>query len=355
MTQETSDQIKALGFFCTLLVVTIHCPSATFAWTKGSVDVPRGVAMLQFAGSDTISRLAVPWFLLVSGFFLVHRLPCKATLSEMMQWWQQTILKRVMTLGIPYLLWNLIYYVFKLAIGKYPFAFDHCFAEITGWNLQGGLACGQFWYIRCVIVYVLVAPIFVLVMRHHEIGGTVLALLCVAWIGRLPQLSITYVQPMDYSYLLFFASGVFVSLHASEYMCSRRVENLTRILTSAAFLICSVGVVFCGGVRNVALGQVFGKWMILFGLPMLWLNRGLVCRLLRPLNGFVNQAFFLYAFHVIVVSVMGTVLRSMPDLGYHTVGYVLKVVVAICVSLFVGKMLERFLHPLFRMLCGGRA
>lgn len=351
MTQETSDQIKALGFFCTLLVVPIHCTSVTSEWMTGNVAASRWVAALQFVGSDTVARLAVPWFFAVSGFFLA--LGFDPTRENICHWWWRTVCKRFLSLGVPYLLWNLFYYVFKIVTGKYGFSASHCLEELLGWNFLRGMACGQLWYVRCLFVYALASPVFMALVWYRVVAVLFLAGLCAAWVLGLP-LPTQYVQPLDYSYLLYFSTGVFLARHVTTLRPSERAFRLMKAAVTVVFVVSAVSVVAGGVLKDFQFKQVAGKLMILSGLPMLWLWREPLCRVLRPLSWAWGLGFFMYAFHVLAVSVMCRLLVGWPATFYHTAGYGLKIAVAVVSSVAVGWFLSRFARPVFNLLCGGR-
>lgn len=71
---QNSERIRAISFVCALMVVAIHCGSIPKGWWDGLCDMPKWIVGLQTLGTDTVSRLAVPWFFVVSGFFLVKGL-----------------------------------------------------------------------------------------------------------------------------------------------------------------------------------------------------------------------------------------------------------------------------------------
>ena len=158
--RKTSERIKAIGFVCALMVVAIHCAAIPKGWWDGSVDIPKWIVALQALGTDTLARLAVPWFFVISGFFLVKGIRdvgendgcCR--LCGLFGWWRSSVAKRMLTLGVPYLLWNLIYYLFKIVTGKYGFEGWHCFDQLIGYDLHNVPACGQFWYLRNILLSV---------------------------------------------------------------------------------------------------------------------------------------------------------------------------------------------------------
>ena len=88
---QSSEKIKAIGFVCALMVVAIHCATIPKEWWNGTLHMPRWVVALQTLGTDTLARLAVPWFFVVSGFFLVKGLKFDEDhqCSALFAWWKQ--------------------------------------------------------------------------------------------------------------------------------------------------------------------------------------------------------------------------------------------------------------------------
>lgn len=351
ITKENSEAIRAVSFLCALLVVPIHCTSATTLWIFGEVSAPRWAVALQLLGSDTVSRLAVPWFFVVSGFFLAHHLTASAKESDVLAWWRSSILKRLLSLGVPFLVWNAVYYLFKLVTGKYGFALPHAVEQLTGWNLRDVPACGQFWYVRCLIFYVFAAPFFFLLMRSRRVGAFALFALAASWVAGV-SLPVVYVQPLDFSYLLYFSAGLFFALHGLSFQVPR--GGVARRIVTAVFLVCAVCVVGGGVMRMTPVFRLAGKLMILSGLPSLWFWRGRIAKALHPCAGLWGMGFFVYAFHILVLSTAGRLFRLLPADAYHSVGYLAKAACGICVSLLAGWLLKRCANPVYRTLCGGR-
>ena len=353
ISSKSSERIKAIGFVCALMVVAIHCAAIPKEWWNGTLDMPRWVVALQTLGADTLARLAVPWFFVVSGFFLVKGLKFDEghRYNALFAWWMQCLLKRLLTLGIPYLLWNLIYYVFKLATGKYGFDVTHCLIQLTGLDIYDAPACGQFWYVRCLLVYVVCAPLFIMAFGHRRIGVLAIIGLLICWFAGV-GLPIRYMQLTDWSYILFFGTGIYLGL---GNMAGVHFDKRLGIL-SVALLVSSVAGVLSGAVsRNATLAHICGKLMIVTGLPALWFVGDSIVSATSRWKQLYSLAFFVYAMHVIFVSVTHKVTERLlpPDL-YESVGYLLKITIGIVGSLGIGCLLNRFSLRVLRVLCGGR-
>lgn len=143
--KSVSDKISALSFICTCMVVLIHVPIP-------STHLSSGWYLSEFL-SYGICLISVPYFFIFSGFFLGKHI-------EEEGWWFNAIKKRVKSLLIPYIIFNLLYsfytsdffsnpnitvlYLIKVAFGS-PFEYP---------------TLGPLWYVRSLFFYVIISPIF---------------------------------------------------------------------------------------------------------------------------------------------------------------------------------------------------
>lgn len=345
---QASERIRALGFLFACLVVPIHCTSF------GEGSATGWVRTMQLIGTNTVSCLAVPWFFTVSGFFLF----AKAKTEFSVSWWRKSVVRRMATLGVPYLLWNAIYYAFKIATGKYGLGLTHCVEQITGWTFSGtSPACGQFWYVRCLFVYVLCAPAFALAMGGRVWGLVALLSLMALHLLDVPSLFSGF-QPTSWDYLLYFGTGVWIALHCGSFTgasaerrrvhCGEWLKKACGIALGACFLFCAFQVV-CES------GRMFVKLMVLSGLPVVWLLSGRIAVALGFLRGLWSMAFFVYAAHIIFTSVAHKVcFRVLSPELYQSVGYLVKIFIGVAGSVALGCAMRRFANPVYRLLCGGR-
>jgi len=355
---ESSEKIKAIGFLCTLLVVPIHCTTIS-----GCGEVPGWIVALQAVGCDTISRLAVPWFFIIAGFFLALGFQKSDTqlfafTSRLhLNSWLSVIRKRFVSLLIPYFLWNIIYYLFKLATGKYGFDLLHALDQLIGYNPYEVPACGQLWYVRCLFVYVLFAPVFwwacggVETCRPTVRPWLVVAALYLAWFVGMP-LPWKYMQFTDWSYLAYFATGFALAspegmLDAGWRMREKGVAGL--------FFISAVIVVYAKVVGCLEMTGWANKVMIVSGLPTLWFAGDWVVKVLTPMKAFWGFGFFIYAAHVIFVSIARKIFAiGLHGNAYDSIGYVGIIGTAIICPIVVAVVMKKNCPKALGLLCGGR-
>ena len=107
----TSKTIEWLRFFCIVVVVLLHAVGSpmdgreVISYHNGVYDT------IRILFSEGFCRIAVPTFFLISGYLFFFKLEEWST-----DIWFNKLKKRVRTLLIPYLLWNLIAIIVSLML-----------------------------------------------------------------------------------------------------------------------------------------------------------------------------------------------------------------------------------------------
>jgi peptidoglycan/LPS O-acetylase OafA/YrhL len=156
MTTDLSNRISNMSLLCALMVVVLHMAGSPVVghptwWTHRIFGVG-------FFG------IAVPFFFLVSGFFVESRYLAGGSYGQIVR-------KRVRTLLVPFLIWNLLYAAFVLGTicvvdltAHRPIGTN---IPVTGWHWLSLLGLypfsepylGPTWYIRGLLLIVLVSPL----------------------------------------------------------------------------------------------------------------------------------------------------------------------------------------------------
>ena len=159
VSSETSQRIKNMGLLCAVLVVSIHVK-----WPHDQL-LSTGWFVYQ-ALVEGLSRIAVPFFFVVSGFFLaVH--------FNDDNWYRHEIRKRVKTLLVPFVFWCVVTLLTATPlnivadiIAHRPFGTSIFFIHDGNWLMISGLDFtdypihGPLWYVRCLLLFVVTAPVF---------------------------------------------------------------------------------------------------------------------------------------------------------------------------------------------------
>lgn len=157
--RELSNKVSNMGVVCAMLVVALHASpnekAGSMAWF-----VDRFV-------SDGLGRAAVPFFFMVSGFFLAKHLVDP-------HWWPDAMRKRVKTLLVPHLFWNLLWILLPVlrglckgvAHGKFSLPAIHLPSLAALWGVLRPPPLGPTWYITTLFGFVVLSPLFVMLVRR---------------------------------------------------------------------------------------------------------------------------------------------------------------------------------------------
>ena len=342
---KTSERLRTVAFLCALLVVTIHCQSM-IPWFAGEMPVGKLEAALYFLGTYTVSRIAVPIFFTITGFFLVKGYPGNG-------WFIREIRKRVFTLYVPFVTWNALYLAIALLAGEPLKGFGAITAKILGYDPYVRLGCMQFWYLQAVFIYVLAAPLILPLLRNKWQG---VALICFFLVGWVSTFWYYLPLPLAAGNFMWLAVGSWVGFRMRDADGFSELRNTLvdrRFLVIALFCISVVCKVFFGVYCNKMAFDIADKVLVLSGVCAVFANLQLVDRVSPLCRRFVGLTFFIYATHTLMISVALRVGVSfhLPTL----ITYLLKISSGVVLSVVSGVLFRHYQPKAFNFLTGGRS
>lgn len=197
-------RIALMSLVAVVMVVFIHTAQhpAYEMWSWWSMQI----------FGHGICNMAVPFFFIVSGYFLGHHFGESG-------WWRTQVLKRVKTVLVPFFAWNLICFVHSMGYALMTnlkvgvaWNFELPVDSVSLMRVLGVYPDYPFsvptWYLRALFLYVLISPIFA------RKGYVVLFLVGVAkvvfdvfgWSGGV----LNVVNPTG---LFYFGLGCYLSQH----------------------------------------------------------------------------------------------------------------------------------------------
>ena len=208
LTSLQSDALRIATFLATVMVVLRHCFNLHRFYTGGNPWMPitdANIAVQHFVSEWT--NVAIPSFFFMSGYLFFRDVQF---LGDCIPKWR----KRIQTLLVPYLLWNLLLIILLICLYARPAlrtqlqeSFD--IRVSIGWFLDRLTlhpVMGHFWYIRTLMLFLLCAPVIYLLLQNYALSFIVLFILARWW------------RPIDTGILssegaLYFFCGCWLAIH----------------------------------------------------------------------------------------------------------------------------------------------
>lgn len=321
-----------------LLVVFIHVKYNVLI-TLPKTDLSYSVV---FFFTQIISRIAVPSFFVISGYYFFFDIAKQNSFS--LQDYKTKLSKRVFSLLIPYLIWNLFYCLFKSIFFEQNFFL--LLSKIFAYPMPVAF---QFWYIRDLMIMCLISPLLYWLIK--KIKWFLLLILLLVWFLNL---KIVIDTP-----LLFFSLGAYFSIER------KNVVSLLEKIKPYVFLF----VLFFGVmdfVFNLSPTNIFHKAENIYLIHCLFILSGVAgafCFAVyfvknKQADKFSNSSlvFLLFAIHPLTTLYLFTPLL-ITIFGNEIsllVAYFVPIIFSIVVAYILYCLMNKFFRHLLFILVGRR-
>ena len=443
------NRIKIFTYALTILVIWVHSVNLTpeilsaagiaAAGAADAVDITNtagtgdiaSAALYRFACAletfftDTLGQTAVPGFFMVSAFLFFRKLPertekanrtrqterlekanrtdraegikptgGKKTACLSPTWVLQKWKRRFFSLFLPFVIWNLLYYLLHLLAGSAEALLGMPQTERVPFDLSAVLSAALlytynpvFWYLYQLILLTLLAPALFYLMRGKKSGAVFLVLsffAAVFW-ERLPF------HPVNEDALFYYLLGIYGALHGKDLIeTGRHAVQAMSVIIGLLILWCMI---FQTGMLPEAIRQTAAFAiarsvsfraavpLLLYFLLTVLMLRGeerlrcgeqMACReqteqLIEKLPGFMEISFFIYATHYLVIKTVHALLFSvLAELSSGTViltnsgillllaVYFLLPLICTAAAYLGSRAMKQFMPEMWKLLSGGR-
>lgn len=339
-----SDKIRVMNFIAIIFVVFIHSPYTEAAGRVLPLAIQRGIT------ESGLAIFAVPMFFAISGMLFFNGI----------KKWEECLPKmrrRIKTLLIPYLIWNLIfvgwYAIMDLIPGISQFVNSNIFMQLS-WDKPFSVletlfvepAGFHLWFLRDLMIYVLFSPLIYIGIRKFAWGGLFLMFLGLGWI---PRMGITY-----------FMLGGIVSVHSNLEQIAVWMNRKVVIALLSIYLLnsiaASLGFVYPGNIFYQYYAQILGLVSIaaVWGVYDLFMKDGV--NLMSLSNRILSFSFFIYLFHepaFNIIKKMGLRMLGVQDWSIVLL-FLINPFVMVAFAIGVGIIFKRIFPKIYSVCVGGR-
>ena len=285
------------------------------------------------------SDIAVPTFFMLSGFLFFQNYNSKLLLTK----WKS----RLFSILIPYLVWNVIAYLYYEAIAVLPFVRASLSQTLEPFNLEWLIRNALWgehnitWFLRNIIVYVLVVPMLFPVLKHRAGSWILVAATILAGMWNPSLYGFVYNSA-------FYLVGAWFGIHQRNFVQQRYAARI-RIL-AAAFLLVTILLNLCFAFGNDLLRVPLRTLQAI----ALWIAADVLATEKTPF-WWLRISFVIYCSHSFIlesVEKLFLILLKKTLLG-ATMDFLFAPVITLCIILAVSAVLRK-VKPVWRLLSGNR-
>lgn len=373
-----SESINMLRFPLAILVVFVHGFGADIDVAQLHASGLTGLAVYDYIRlffSVVIARSAVPVFFIISGYLLFLKVEDYSKTVYM-----DKLRKRLYTLVVPYfswiilfILWTLMFMVGGILLHGKPWIriIDylhengclHMFWDSSVWGKRftwlgvethnSGPVLLPFWYMRDLIIMVVLSPVIYWLINKTKIIFLILLLAIYVFDIRVSWMSGTFTWAS-----LFFSLGSYFAINKKDF---------SDVLWKWKKVICAVavGLMVCQTYTGSAMGDEVSRmihpWLVIFQSFALIILASALCKYpkLYDINKkLARTSFFIYALHpFILYHVIAAVnkVMTMGDTWYvMTFNYLSAPLICVGICIGIYWMLQKLMPGVLRVIIGER-
>lgn len=347
MDKYISNKLKNVSLIMTFLVVVLHSNNLE------NPSVFNVNTLIQNVIGAGICRLAVPTFFFISGYLFFYKFkPSKSA-------WISKYKKRFKSLFIPYVIWCtgwlvILYLVELTSFGRSIFSdrivADYNFVELFRNTYIYPLPY-QFWYIRALMLNVIISPIIYYVIVNLKDKA-------------LPIIVVFWFFDVIYYPILMFAIGACLAIGDYD-LYFKDLKGKIGLLGMGfiAGIIIKTAIIYMPELPYHDYLELLGEnIIILFGIPFAWLFYDFVNDVYKSKFDLGKEmklakyGIFIYFFHIPLQSIIKKLwfkimpLSSMSSL----IIFFVAPVVTIIICALTGIFLRKYMRKEYMVLTGGR-
>lgn len=232
--ENVSKKLTVYGFVMTVFIVLSH-------WTHfyRATDKNSELALFDYLDNfySMLGLLSLATFFMLSGFLFYYGIESYKDLGG-------KLVRRLMSLGIPFLAWNAVYLIYNILYALYKSEPMPSFKEIVlGFTIAPFNA--PLWYLLALLVLAAFSPIVLLLKNHPRIGTASLTLAfvgCIIFISKVSLSGYGFWIIRLMGYVPIYMLGAVLGMYKGTYIAYEKYHtgrlSVVSAVAVAAILVC---------------------------------------------------------------------------------------------------------------------
>lgn len=303
--------------------------------------------LLESFVSRTVGNLAVPTFFFMSAILFFRN-------YDLTKVWTK-YRSRISSILIPYLLWNTIYLLIFVIIVNFPLSRQFMDTKEIAINLQVVIDSvlfhqynGVYWFMYQLILFVLISPVIYLVMKNPYGIVVVPGLLIISyWWPVIP-----YSKGLIVNSLIYWVLGAYFALHRKEQIYHRSVNTNKYLMLFVIVIIVRFYIEFIN--QRSEITDYILNFLLLINVISLWFALDVLK--FQKVYDWMSMSFFIYSIHPLIVDTIKKAISALLPGNdvIALINYVISGIGGVVISLYIAKMMHRYMPKVFSILCGKR-
>ena len=341
--QRFRNKVTAVSFWLSVFVVYIHANN-TLVYRFDMTNLFEKSVHVFENWAQGWQQVGVPVFFILSGY-LFFRNYQTSKLKEKLK-------SRFWSLVVPYLVWNILPWLVLIGFPFLPFS-KHINIQAS-FSLTSFIDCVIFckytvlWYVRNLILYVLLTPLFYLVAGRKYGGPVVMALLIGVsfWWLTAPNFFSQF-----FYWMPFYLFGAWMARVCPEIF-RQRISVKGRIIASVVFLGCLLLALN----DQITLFNEFGRYAYRLVLPMAFWYTMDWFRFEKTPSWVMTLSFPIYCTHAIILEFVEKIILVWfgNNIKIALISYLICPIFVLLVIFGCAYFAQRFLPKLYGIAFGNR-
>ena len=239
---QSDDRMQAfwnkkatVSYILAVLVVALHTYAYYYYAPLGDSWIAKVDEAFRFLKDDLFARVAVPLFLLISGYLFF--------VNFTMDKYKTKLKSRVKTLLIPYLIWNTVGMLFQIAtslpffakyfVGRQPFelSIKNILYSVFFWR-----GYGPNWFLFALMVFAVISPLIYFLIKNKYVGAIFISVLIVLYQFGIELPAELF---LNSDCIFYYLIGAYIAIHFRNCLTDRSTL-CERVVCTALFVAAMV-------------------------------------------------------------------------------------------------------------------